>query len=65
MTDHFSDCTHMMEDVVRKHIHDEQIVDRLMFDLVQVVGNYAVAEIKELNLRTNEMLTEALRGKKQ
>lgn len=65
MTDHFSDCTHMMEDVVRKHVNDEQIVDRLMFDLVQVVGNYAVAEIKELNLRTNEMLTEALRGKKQ
>lgn len=55
----------MTEDVVRKHVSNEKIVERLMIDLVKVIGEYAVAEIKELNLRTNEMLTEALRGKKQ
>ena len=66
MTDHFSDCMRMVEDVVRKHVvGNEHSVNAMMTDLTKVVGEYAIAEIKELNLRTSELLSEALRGKKQ
>ena len=66
MTDHFSDCIRMTEDIVRKHVvGNEKVIEALMVDLVKVIGEYAIAEIKELNLRTSELLSEALRGKKQ
>jgi hypothetical protein len=49
-----------MEVIVRKNVDDEFTVDQLMLSLTKVVADYAITEIKDLNLRTNEILKKAM-----
>jgi len=55
----------MMEDAVHKHVHDGIVINGLMADLIKIVGEYAVTEIKELNLRTNSILKSAVEKKEE
>jgi hypothetical protein len=41
-------------------VDDEFTVDQLMLSLTKVVADYAITEIKDLNLRTNEILKKAM-----
>jgi hypothetical protein len=60
MEDHFTKCVKNMEVIVRKNVDDEFTVDQLMLSLTKVVADYAITEIKDLNLRTNEILKKAM-----
>jgi hypothetical protein len=57
-SDNFSVCVSKIEDIVHNHVLDEAVVKELMVDLIKVVGEYGIAEIKDMRDRSTEVLKE-------
>jgi hypothetical protein len=65
MDDHFSKCIKKIGDVVTRHVSNPVTANDIMLEIIKIVGDYAITEIKELNLRTNEILTNVTKMEKK
>jgi hypothetical protein len=63
MDDNFSVCVSRLEDVVHNHVLDSTVIDRLMVDLIRVVGEYGIAEIKDVRDTVNRTFMELFNNK--
>jgi len=65
MEDHFTKCVNKIGSIVEEYMPDETTSNEVMLAIIQVVADYAITEIKDLNLRTNEILRKTMETKNE